>query len=84
MVLRGSALFFALIEGGLNAEHMTSLLGKGKNPNRRDFLKLGELFDLAWHVVDSAIDGVLEAVSDYPNMARDFGVKVPKSVRFEL
>ncbi len=68
----------------VNAEHRTLLLGKGKNPNRRDFLKLGEAFDIAWHVVDSAIDGVLEAVSDYPNMARDFGVKVPKSVRFEL
>lgn len=79
-----SPAYDMVYSAGFNAEHMTSLLGKGKNPNRRDFLKLGELFDLASPAVDSAIDDVLEAVSNYPNMARDFGVKVPKSVRFEL
>lgn len=73
-----------IYSAGLNAEHRTLLLGKGKNPNRRDFLQLGEAFNLASHVVDSALDDVLEAVSNYPKMARDFGVKVSKSVRFEL
>ncbi len=69
---------------GINGEHMTSLLGKGKNPSRSDFLRLGEAFDIASRVVDSAIDDVLEAVSHYPKLAREFDVKVPKDVRFEL
>ena len=69
---------------GINGEHMTSLMGKGKNPSRRDFFKLGEAFDIASRVVDSALDEVLEALSFYPKMARELGVKVPKDVRFEL
>ena len=69
---------------GINGEHMTSLLGKGKNPSRRDFLKLGEAFDIASRDLNSALDEVLEALSFYPKMARELGVKVPKDVRFEL
>ena len=69
---------------GINGEHMTSLMGKGKNLSRRDFFKLGEAFDIASRVVDSALDDVLEALSCYPKMARELDVKVPKDVRFEL
>ncbi len=69
---------------GINGEHMTSLMGKGKNLSRRDFLQLGEAFDIASRVVDSALDDVLEALSFYPKMARELDVKVPKDVRFEL
>ncbi len=68
----------------LAGEHMTSLMGKGKNPSRRDFLQLGESFDIASRLVDSALDTVLEALSFYPKLAKEFDVKVPETIRFEL
>ena len=79
-----SPVYDVVTSAGPAGEHMTALLGKGKNPNRSDFLRLGEAFDISPRVVNSALDEVLEAVAFYPKLAREFDVKVPKAVRFDF
>ena len=60
------------------------LLGKGKNPRVDDFLALAGMFDLSSREVKTALGEVCTAVAQYPELARQYGVKVPAAVRFEF
>ncbi len=81
---RVSPAYDIVTSAGPAGEHMTALLGKGKNPSRSDFLRLGEVFDITSRVVDWALDEVLEAVASYPKFAQEFDVQVPRAVRFDF
>ena len=68
----------------MGGEHMTALLGKGKNPRVDDFLALAGMFDLSSREVKTALGEVCTAVAQYPELARQYDVKVPAAVRFEF
>lgn len=61
-------------------EHMTSLLGKGRDVDRDDFIVLAKRFDIARDEANHALDQVADAVDTYKNLAKDFGVKAPSEL----
>lgn len=58
-----------------NSEHMTAVLGEGKQPSRELFLRLASKFELTRAASVRAMDEVAEAVSLYSDLARQYGVK---------
>ena len=64
--------------------HMTSLLGEGRMPSRSRVQKLGGMFGLKAADVTEDIDRVEAAMTAYPRLARDLGVRVPQSVTMRL
>lgn len=66
------------VPGNLNAEHMTSILGKGRHPNKSDFIRLGAKFDIDKPSVLQMIEEVCDALSEYKHYAKQYGVKCPK------
>ena len=58
-----------------NSEHMTAVLGEGKQPTREIFLRLASKFELTRAASIRAMDEVAEAVSLYSDLARQYGVK---------
>lgn len=79
-----SPVYDMVTAAGMGGEHMTALLGKGKNPRVDDFLALAGMFDLSSREVKTALGEVCTAVAQYPELARQYGVKVPAAVRFEF
>ena len=61
-------------------EHMTSLLGKGRDVDRDDFLDLAKRFDIDQNEANHALDQVADAVDTYKDLAKDFGVKAPSEL----
>ena len=58
-----------------NSEHMTAVLGEGRQPTRELFLRLASKFELTRAASIRAMDEVAEAVSLYSDLARQYGVK---------
>ena len=79
---RVSPAYDMVTAAGMGGEHMTALLGKGKNPRISDFVALASMFDVSSCVVKAALDEVCTAVARYPDWAKQYGVKVPAAVRF--
>lgn len=63
------------------AEHMTSVLGVGRNPDRKLFLDLASKFDITRKSAISAMDEVAAAVNMYTELAKQYQVKVPNGVK---
>ncbi len=75
---------YDLVPAVYQTEHMTSVLGAGKNPDRETFRSLGKMFGILKAETDRILEEVSEAVSGYSELARQYGVKVPKSVHPEF
>ena len=63
------------------AEHMTSVLGVERNPDRKLFLDLASKFDITRKSAISAMDEVAAAVNMYTELAKQYQVKVPSGVK---
>lgn len=81
---RVSPAYDMVTAAGMGGEHMTALLGKGKNPRVSDFVELAAMFDVSSREVKTALGDVCTAVAQYPELARQYGVNVPAAVRFEF
>lgn len=58
-------------------EHMTSILGVGKNPGRRLFTDLGAKFDMDRQTVRILLEEVDNALAGWPEIARNCGLRKP-------
>ena len=65
----------------MSNEHMTSVLGIGKEPARKTFLQLASKFDITESMAIKALDEVAEAVETYTERIRQYGVKPMSGVR---
>ena len=75
-----SPIYDVLPDGMKDSEHMTALLGKGKNITRQDFLALALRFDIPEQTASNAIDSICEALAHYPSYAETLDVRVPAAI----
>lgn len=56
-------------------EHMTSVNGLGRNVSRKEFLRLASKFDIQKEEAVVIMDEIAEAVSKYPELTLQYGIK---------
>ena len=76
-----SPIYDVLPDGMKDSEHMTALLGKGKDISRHDFLALASRFDIPEQTAINAINQACEALAQYPAHAKTLGVRVPATIQ---
>ena len=76
-----SPIYDVVASSIMTHEHMTSVLGNGKNPDRKTFLKLAARFDISEKEALNALDEVAEAVALYPELAKQYQVEVPACLK---
>ena len=76
-----SPIYDVVASSTMTHEHMTSVLGNGKNPDRKTFLKLAARFDISEKEALNALDEVAEAVALYPELAKQYQVEVPACLK---
>lgn len=60
--------------GGPGGEHSTTIMGEGKDPGKEHLIKLAEKFSIPVRRANQIIDGVVEAIHQWPAFAEDAGV----------
>jgi serine/threonine-protein kinase HipA len=60
--------------GGPGGEHSTTIMGEGKNPGKEHLIKLAEKFSIPVRRANQIIDGVVEAIHQWPAFAEEAGV----------
>ncbi len=79
-----SPIYDVLPDGMEKSEHMTALLGKGKNITRQDFIALASRFDIPEQTATNIIDNVCGALMQYPSHAKTLDVHVPAAIQANI
>jgi serine/threonine-protein kinase HipA len=63
-----------LFNSGINGEHTMSVAGKGKNINRTDLIKLGQLMSISEKDVEQLIDITETGISYWERLSTELGI----------
>ena len=77
---RISPAYDVVTSESMGGEHMTTVGGIGRSVGRSEFFKLASEFGISRSRTTEVLDEVADAVSGYDAIARDFGIRAPKTV----
>ncbi|MEL7049442.1 MAG: HipA domain-containing protein, partial [Pseudomonadota bacterium] len=73
---RLSPAYDLTFSSGPGGEHSTMVMGEGKSPGRSQLRALGEVAGIRKSQVEAIIDQTRTALSDWPSLAKEFGVRM--------
>lgn len=77
---RISPAYDVVTSESMGGEHMTTVGGIGRSLGRSEFFKLASEFGISKSRATAVLDEVADAVSGYDAIAKDFGIRAPKTV----